>query len=155
MGKKNTTSKKNLLFFKFQGGWKSFHTPLTICISFLNFFYLKPILVYAQTSVSPRITTKRFREQVMSALVFILPKNVISFLLCTRFGVVGSKLQRNIMQSSCSGRYWKLPKRDRCAHITQGNRGCGWRLRWPEDGTGQSSGSKLKCWCCHFSSLGG
>ena len=28
------------------------------------------------------------------------------------------------------------------------------QLQWPEDGRGQSLSSKLKFWCCHFTSLG-
>lgn len=69
---------------------------LTTCVSFLKFFSLKCVLVYVWDSVYPVITTKEFREKVMSALVFILPEKYLLVFYCVpRVGLCGVRKKYN------------------------------------------------------------
>ena len=110
---------------------------------------MKPILVYVQACVSLVITRKRFREQVVSTLVFILPKKpVLAFYCVLGLGLLNTK------KYNAKFLFFMVLKitngRPMC---TQNPEDVARQLQWPEDGRGQSSSSQLKFWFCHFSSL--
>ena len=71
MGKKNT---KSYFSLNFKEDEIFSHVYWLFVFLFSFFFYLKPIFVYIQARVLQVITRKRFREQMVSTLMFILLK---------------------------------------------------------------------------------